>query len=341
MNIDISIICPVYNKQRYIKDTIESVLNQTFKTWELLLIDDGSTDGSIEIAKEYASMDARITVLPRVNFNTQKGASVCRNIGTMNAVGRYIMFLDADDCLIRACLEQRFYYAQKYDQFDVFVFNTLNFYHKLPTRESCVIKYDSSVESGREGIFLKRFCKYELPWNISAPLWKRPSLLRIGGFTESFQRLQDPELHIRALISGLRFGRIKYSIADVAIRLDEDRRSHDYAEHLDKHNISIVQLIDFIEPKLQSLKYSNLLPYLSCYILSSEQIFDWLCNRYPENKRRYKESMMNFYKNESINSYLTLKVRIIIFLMRNLSKIGILYRLKIYTVILKLYKLFL
>ena len=90
---EISIIIPVYNKQKYIAKTLRSVLDQTFRDFEILLIDDGSTDGSGMVCDNMASTDARIKV-----FHTQnRGVSAARNLGIREASGKYISFIDADD----------------------------------------------------------------------------------------------------------------------------------------------------------------------------------------------------------------------------------------------------
>ena len=90
---EISIIIPVYNKQKYIAKTVESVLDQTFHDFEILLIDDGSTDGSGSICDDLSSSDQRIKV-----FHTEnRGVSAARNLGIRNAAGKYISFIDADD----------------------------------------------------------------------------------------------------------------------------------------------------------------------------------------------------------------------------------------------------
>ena len=89
----ISIIIPVYNAENTLGRCIDSILSQTFSDWELLLIDDGSTDRSGEICDEYAVNDERIKVFHKENG----GVSSARNMGLDNAKGRWITFVDADD----------------------------------------------------------------------------------------------------------------------------------------------------------------------------------------------------------------------------------------------------
>lgn len=88
-----SIIIPVYNVLPYLRDCLDSVLNQTFSDWEALCIDDGSTDGSTDILKQYADKDDRIRVIAQRNA----GTAAARNAGLKAAKGEYIFFLDSDD----------------------------------------------------------------------------------------------------------------------------------------------------------------------------------------------------------------------------------------------------
>lgn len=93
MMVIVSIIIPVYNTKNYIKFALQSVLRQTYRNWELILIDDGSTDGSSVICDEYKTKDKRIHVVHKLN----SGVSETRNRGLEVATGKYVLFLDADD----------------------------------------------------------------------------------------------------------------------------------------------------------------------------------------------------------------------------------------------------
>lgn len=90
----VSIITPCYNAQKYIVETIESVLVQTYDNWELIIVDDYSTDGSIEIVKSYIAKDSKIKLICN---NENIGVSKSRNIAIRKAKGKYIAFLDSDD----------------------------------------------------------------------------------------------------------------------------------------------------------------------------------------------------------------------------------------------------
>lgn len=89
----VSVIIPVYNTENYLRECLDSVVNQTLRDIEIILVDDGSTDASPEILQDYATRDSRITVYTKPHTN----AGAARNLGLRHAVGEYLSFLDADD----------------------------------------------------------------------------------------------------------------------------------------------------------------------------------------------------------------------------------------------------
>jgi glycosyltransferase involved in cell wall biosynthesis len=97
----ISVIVPVYNTEIYLKRCIDSIINQTFKDIEIILIDDGSTDSSADICDQYAQLDSRIRVVHQMN----KGVSTARNVGLDLARGDYIGFVDSDDFIAPTMFE--------------------------------------------------------------------------------------------------------------------------------------------------------------------------------------------------------------------------------------------
>lgn len=97
----ISIIVPIYNSEKYIKRCIDSIINQSYRNIEIILIDDGSTDNSRNICEKYSNIDSRIKVISKKNG----GVSSARNEGITNAKGEYIMFVDADDWIEKEAIE--------------------------------------------------------------------------------------------------------------------------------------------------------------------------------------------------------------------------------------------
>lgn len=92
-----SIIMPAYNSEKYIAQAIESVLNQDYTNWELIIINDCSTDNTEQIIKSYQQKDAANKRIKLINLTQNRGVANARNIGIQNAKGKYIAFFDADD----------------------------------------------------------------------------------------------------------------------------------------------------------------------------------------------------------------------------------------------------
>ena len=119
----VSVIMPIYNAEKYLSEAIESVLNQTYANFELLLINDASTDRSKEICNEYSKKDSRIVMLE--NSSENHGPGPTRNIGLDYATGEYIYFMDADDWVENELLELAVKRIEK-DGSDMVAFGSIN-----------------------------------------------------------------------------------------------------------------------------------------------------------------------------------------------------------------------
>ncbi|WP_309574196.1 glycosyltransferase family 2 protein [Candidatus Bacteroides intestinigallinarum] len=117
--IKVSIVIPVYNTEKYVRQAVESVMSQTLKELEIIIINDGSSDKSLDILQKLSNTDNRIRVYSQLN----QGQSVARNTGISHAHGEYIYFMDSDDLLEKDAMELC-YYKCKEAQLD-FVFLTL------------------------------------------------------------------------------------------------------------------------------------------------------------------------------------------------------------------------
>lgn len=96
----VSIILPVFNAERFLSQCLDSILRQTYQDWELIAVDDGSKDGSMEILKSYEKRDHRIHIISKEN----EGVSIARNIALKHAHGDYIYFVDSDDIVMPEAL---------------------------------------------------------------------------------------------------------------------------------------------------------------------------------------------------------------------------------------------
>lgn len=107
----VSIITPCYNSEKFIIATLNSVQNQTYTNWEMLITDDGSTDGSIKIIEEYIAKDNRIKLF-RIN---NSGPAVARNFSIKNAQGTFVAFLDSDDLWLPEKLKKQIHFMLHHD----------------------------------------------------------------------------------------------------------------------------------------------------------------------------------------------------------------------------------
>ncbi len=123
---DISVIIPAYNVEKYIEECFESVLKQTFRSFEIICINDGSIDRTIEIIEKYAILDSRIKI---INHSKNQGQSAARNLGLKEAHGKYIFFLDSDDMIIPETFEELFFCAEK-NKVDIIFFNMDRLYDR-------------------------------------------------------------------------------------------------------------------------------------------------------------------------------------------------------------------
>lgn len=123
-NVKVSVIIPVYNVENYLKPCLDSIIKQTLKDIEIICVNDGSSDSSLEILKEYAEKDKRLKIIDQKNA----GAGAARNVGLDNAVGEYVSFIDADDW-VKHKLYKRLYSVAKAEDLDIIMFKMINYDH--------------------------------------------------------------------------------------------------------------------------------------------------------------------------------------------------------------------
>lgn len=150
----ISIIIPVYNTEKYLSRCLDSAINQTLKDIEIICVNDGSTDNSLDILKEYAAKDNRIKIISKGN----EGAAITRNIGINVATGEYIGFIDSDDYVDLDYFEELYSNAPQYDVIrGIRVINKENRHGKNPY--GCIIPSIIKREFLNE--YCLRFLKYK------------------------------------------------------------------------------------------------------------------------------------------------------------------------------------
>ena len=144
----ISIIIPVYNVEKYLSRCLDSVINQTYKNLEIILIDDCSTDNSLEICKKYKEQDNRIVV---VGHERNRGASAARNTGMKTMHGEYVTFIDSDDFVHKDYVLHMYNLMTKYNCDIVqtaFFFGDANIFPQETKKEKIILKNKSSWAEG-------------------------------------------------------------------------------------------------------------------------------------------------------------------------------------------------
>ena len=150
-NVVVSVIIPIYNVRGFIDKGISQILKQTYQEYEIILIDDGSTDGSLEECIKWEQKEERITVLHQDN----NGAGSARNLGVENAMGEYIYFYDIDDEIHPSLLEYNVRCMEQYGvDIIVFGYKSIDVVYNL---ESKVTFTETHIESNAQlkDIFVK------------------------------------------------------------------------------------------------------------------------------------------------------------------------------------------
>lgn len=212
----IDIVIPVYNREEFIGETLQSLLDQTNPNWNAYVVDDGSTDDSKEVVRGYAKQsEGRIKLYDRPDCH-KPGGSGARNYGAALSKANWIMFLDSDDLLSVQALTQRVAFIKKYPIADMIVFPSAIF-NKNIGDANLMWNALHSIESD-----LKRFLTWDIPWSVSGPVWKRKAFEQLGGFDEKALSWQDWELHVRAILLGLNIVKVEDSGANLHhfVRID-------------------------------------------------------------------------------------------------------------------------
>lgn len=195
-NIDsseiISIIIPCYNAERWISEAIDSCLSQTYQNVEIIVVDDGSTDGSLAVIRSYGDKIKYLT-------GPNSGGSHARNRGIAIANGKYILFLDADDLIGPNTIKILIQCEQSWKGFLV----TCDWFHAIQLNGQWEIKPSSHLPAENDRDYIRYWLQgYYIPCH--AILWTRQLLEELGGWDESLSYNDDGDLVLRALINDIK-----------------------------------------------------------------------------------------------------------------------------------------
>ena len=253
----LSIIMPCYNQAQYIDEAIQSVIRQTYKDWELIIVDDGSTDDSFSIAKRYAQSDIRIKAFSQENG----GPSKARNNGVKRSSGKYIMFFDSDDRLALQYLDIGVQYMTSHPECTVF-YSRLKRFGKM---------------NDEVGI---HFISYEQELCVSSLfltcIIKRSDFVRIGGFDEQMKGYEDWEMFIRLLYHNdnvYQYPEImffyRWNMDEGSVNLQAIRRSKEIMEYIYDKNRAIYD--EYFGNPIHSIQQANYLQQEMDKLLASRK----------------------------------------------------------------------
>lgn len=196
MNIEISLIIPLYNVEGVIRDCLESIIGQSFLSFEVILVDDGSTDNSFKICEEYCKKDIRFKYISKING----GVSSARNHGIDHAKGKYVFFLDADDQFEENnALEEMYKFIEKF-QLDIVTcghvtYNENNQLINTTISDKVIIINENSEDEAAE--YIKKV-NYTYIWG---KLIKRDIIIKNNlKFNEDINFAEDVNFCVRCLL---------------------------------------------------------------------------------------------------------------------------------------------
>lgn len=279
MSLTISIIIPNFNKAKFVRETLRSLKAQMYSNFEVIVVDDASTDDSVKVIEDEIKDDSRFKLIQQ---SISKGGSAARNLGFSEAKGVYIIFVDSDDLLVANCLQNRIetFHVSTMEKYDFLVFPMGCFKQSIGdiSQKWLAKAYDNH---------LLNFLSHRIPWQTMQPIWKREFLqsLKINGFLgpfdEEYARLQDVEMHTRALLDGGKYKIIEGAVPDCYYRIDLQRTDASRENQLSRQIQGFCQYLTKIG-KLVSTR-----AYRAALRLSYFEALVTLC--YWSNKREVSE----------------------------------------------------
>lgn len=198
MNPMVSIIIPTYNRASLLRETLESILDQTYQQWECLVVDDGSTDDTARLVSQFIDRDTRFHYLQRPE-DRPKGANACRNYGFEHAGGSYINWFDSDDLMHEDKLELQVAQLEAGDS-DFSVCQTMVFEEQISNKIGLRNKKLNSEDPFND------YVSHKIKWLTQAPLIRKSFLDRSGlKYDEEIQQSQELSFFSEVLAMGARY----------------------------------------------------------------------------------------------------------------------------------------
>lgn len=295
----VSIIIPCYNNGNYLLEMIDCFRNQTSPAWEMIIVDDGSTDDTPEVVHR------GIATLSNVHFYRRnrepKGSVVCRNIGFEYAKGKYVCHLDADDLVSPTFVEHRVAFMEKHPEIDYASFPAKVFKDKnsLPTINSDVRTWGVGDENDD---LLDKFFKVDYPFSVWNNIYRKDSIRQLP-WDENVKIYTDISFIIPGILAGLKHKFSNLKEVDYYYRQEESNKIAMTADFISQEKCDSTiyffsKTLDSLKEKGLSEKYKgsffNLILLHFTRLLMSEDVNDSnkmadylrMCEKYYNCKRR-------------------------------------------------------
>lgn len=285
MNTDVSIIVPVYNTQKYLEQCIESILSETEVQTEIIIIDDASTDNSMEIIKDFASKDKRIKLVS-LKHNSAGGAGIPSNMGIDEASGKYIGFVDSDDWIKSGMFFELYCEAEK-TQSDFVFCDFIQFHSK---KNTIIEAYDKDLYPDKNNYYVNtNFLMISpVPWR---KLYRRDFLLKNNlKFPEGDYFFEDTPFHFMVTLKADKISYIDKPLYYHRIFREEQTMfgKGDRFMAFIEHNKTMYNFL---------VENNWLSRYGREYILYVSDNFFWVWDRLNRsNRRMFFDSLRNMFK---------------------------------------------
>jgi glycosyltransferase involved in cell wall biosynthesis len=195
----VSVIIPFFNRSTLLPYTIESVIRQTYQNLEIILVDDGSNDNSLDLAFKYSGSDPRIRVFIRPGY-LPKGANTCRNFGLEMAKGIFVKWLDSDDIVAEDCVAKQLFEFEP--DLDVVACRTCQFESSSGLDAAISKKYWGGNRKNK--VSITNYLMHGYKWHTGSGLWRKSWFNNKSPFDLDLQNSQEWLMHLHQVIDGIK-----------------------------------------------------------------------------------------------------------------------------------------
>jgi glycosyltransferase involved in cell wall biosynthesis len=285
----ISIIIPVYNREALVKETLNSILYQTYQNWECIVVDDGSTDKTVQIVQQFVDIDRRINLYYRPK-ELPKGANSCRNYGFNISKGEFINWFDSDDIMHPKMIEKKLEAFKNNPELDFVDCKSIQF-----TNDINNIIHRELWEEHNGGCAFDEHLKGEHKFLTPGPLFKKEFLINKELFNEKIHKSQEWDFFLRLFMTEPNYKVLNEELIHYRRHVDS---TSSLESNVEKKYIleSEARHCAFLNTKISKFSGYN----LSLYFLRIQVKLFWLSIRlnYPELRRLTWKRMQEYFKTE-------------------------------------------